>query len=352
VSQPIGIAQLGHAGPNSARHPSLLLLHQENRRGLISLQLKGMFEMAAINDVGVDPSSMTPDGLVDWLQRRIVELAADVRASDVWLSVTSNQVPVSEIIGILKQIYLEISMYQPDAIEAAMASIAQFPRKTPVALIDEMLHHQVEEFDHGEMAIRDYVALGGTETDVRGRAQSPSAFAIAAIWRNITHKRDPFAYLGAVYLFDALTPIVTDEVRVHLSKRLGTADGLEFIVHHATADKEHEEQIRNLIRDIAGLYPEKIEAIIYGFEYFAFVYPLPCWTAAKQRADRIARSLLPDNPNVNLPAGLAAGYGRLTPFLEREGRGIAVGHSNRSKSRSVGPRRLPWSQAVFCRRNR
>lgn len=202
----------------------------------------------------------------------------------------SNRIPVSETIGILKEIYLEISMYQPDAIEAAMASIAQFPRAMPVALIDEMLHHQIEEFDHGEMAVRDYLAMGGSEKDVRGRPQSPSAFAVAAIWRNITHKRNPFAYLGAVYLFDALTPVVTDEVRVHLAKRIGTSEGLEYIVHHATADIEHEEQIRKLILDVASLYPEKIESIIYSFEYFAFVYPLPCWTAAMRRADRIAKT--------------------------------------------------------------
>jgi len=246
--------------------------------------------MPALQDIGVDLHELTPDRLVHWLQARIRELLVDVKASEVWLRVTSNRAPPSEIIGILKQIYLEISMYQPDAIEAAIASIAQLPRTMPVALIDEMLHHQVEEFDHGEMAIRDYVAMGGSEVDVRGRTQSPSAFAIAAIWRNIPHKRDPFAYLGAVYLFDALTPIVTDEVRVHLAKRLGTTAGLEFIVHHATADKEHEEQIRKLIFDVATLYPEKIESIIYGFEYFAFVYPLPCWTAAMRRADRIAKA--------------------------------------------------------------
>lgn len=262
--------------------------------------------MAANFDIGVDTENLTPDSLIDWLQRRIIELAANVRKSEVWLRVTGNQIPIHAIIGILKEIYLEISMYQPDAIEAAMSSIAQFPRTMPVSLIGEMLHHQVEEFDHGEMAIRDYVALGGKEADVRGRAQSPSSFAIASIWRNITHKRDPFAYLGAVYLFEALTPIVTDEIRVHLSKRLGTSDGLEFIVHHATADKEHEAQTRQLIRDIAALYPEKISSIVYGFEYFAFVYPLPCWTAAMQRAERIAMSLRAVAP-ISTDVGFAAG---------------------------------------------
>lgn len=157
----------------------------------------------------------------------------------------------------------------------------------PVALIDDMLHHQIEEFDHGEMAIRDYVATGGSEREVRARRQSPSAFAIAAIWRNIAHKRDPFAYLGAVYLFEALTPIITQEVKASLGERLGSTKGFEFIVHHATADQAHEAQTRTLIHDVAALYPDKVESIVYGFEYFAFVYPLPCWSAALRRAERL-----------------------------------------------------------------
>ena len=261
--------------------------------------------MSAFDDFGIDTSQMGPDLLIKWLESRIREIMADVRASAVWARVMSDDAPVSDIVGILRQIYLEISMYQPDAIEAAIASIAQFPRGMPVALIDDMLRHQVEEFDHGEMATRDYTAMGGLEANARERRQSPSAFAIAAVWRNITHKRDPFAYLGAVYLFDALTPIVTDEVKAHLTKRLGSTKGLAFIVHHATADKEHEAQIRMLIRDVATLYPRKIELIVYGFEYFAAVYPLPCWIAAMRRAERIADETRPTRSDLSLELATA-----------------------------------------------
>jgi pyrroloquinoline quinone (PQQ) biosynthesis protein C len=149
-----------------------------------------------------------------------------------------------------------------------------------------MLRHQVEEFDHGEMALRDYAALGGDVAQARRRRQSPSAFAVAAVWRNIVHKRDPFAYLGAVYLFDALTPLVTAAVKDRLAGRLGRAKGLEFIIHHATADVEHERQIRQLLVEVMQAFPDSGESIVYGFEYFAHVYPLPVWLAAMRRAQR------------------------------------------------------------------
>lgn len=242
--------------------------------------------MSAKLDLGFDAANLNGAAVVDQLDARINEILLDVEKSEVWAKVMSEGTDARLIAAIMREIHLEIFMYQSDAIEAAVAAIGQFPRTLPVALFDEMLHHQVEEFDHGEMALRDYVALGGDEKAARNRKQSPSAFAVAAIWKNIAHKRDPFVYLGAVYLFDALTPIITDRVQNQLKKRFGGSKGLEFIVHHATADVEHARQIAQLIRDVVALYPQSAESILYGFEYFAHIYPLPCWTAAMRRAER------------------------------------------------------------------
>jgi hypothetical protein len=243
--------------------------------------------MASLVDFGFDAKRCSPEDLVKWLDCRVEEILREVENSEVWTAVVGLQAPPGLVEEILKEVYLEIAMYQPDSIEAAIASIAQFPRTMPIAWFDEMLQHQVEEFDHGEMALRDYIALGGKEIEARQRVQSPSAFAVAAIWRNITHKRDPFVYLGAVYLFDALTPIVTAKAKSALRNHLGgNARGMEFISHHATADIEHAATIRRLIVDVATANPGKIEALAYGFEYFAHVYPLPVWNSALRRAKR------------------------------------------------------------------
>ncbi|WP_187969697.1 iron-containing redox enzyme family protein [Aquibium microcysteis] len=226
------------------------------------------------------------EGLAQHLEKRVQQTLEEVLSSNVWRTLSDPASDLRLITEILKEVYLEISMYQPDSIEAAIASIGQFPRSMPVALIEEMLHHQVEEFDHGEMALRDYLKFGGDEAYARSRTQSPSAFAVAAMWRNITHKRDPFLYLGAVYLFDGLTPIATKIVMDMMAQRSGAGEGLEFIRHHATADLEHTRQIRALIVEVADLYPHSKAAIAYGYEYFKHVYPLPVWEAACTRAVR------------------------------------------------------------------
>jgi hypothetical protein len=222
--------------------------------------------------------------LAKHLENRVQETLAEVEAADCWRRLMDPATPLPIVRDVLAEVYLEIAMYQPDAIEAAVAAIAQMPRDMPVQWFDDMLHHQVEEFDHGEMAIRDFVGLGGSEEYARNRRQSPSAFAVAAVWRNIAHKRDPFLYLGAVYLFDGLTPIVTAKALQMLAGRFASSSGFEFITHHATADIAHTAAVRELIVAVANRYPHTIPSIALGYEYFAHVYPLPCWNAATQRA--------------------------------------------------------------------
>jgi hypothetical protein len=238
----------------------------------------------AIADLGFDPATATGEVVASHLERRVLEILDQVIESDIGRALLRERPDPALVRAVLREVYLEIVMYQADSIEAALASIGQMPRSMPVRLVEEMLHHQVEEFDHGEMALRSYVGMGGDAAFARSRMQSPSAFAVAATWRNITHKRDPFLYLGAVYLFEGLTPLITDLVVKSVGSKPEVAPGMEFIAHHATADVEHTAQIRQLIVEVADLYPEARASIAYGFDYFAHVYPLPVWEAARKRA--------------------------------------------------------------------
>ena len=247
-----------------------------------------MIDMAVsyCEDLGIDPQKQSAAAIVEHLDRRIEEVMEEIERSPVWKCIVDPAISDAAVCEILKEIYLEIVMYQPEAIEGAVRAIAQFPRQMPVAWWDEMLHHQVEEFDHGEMALRDYKGFGGDEAFARSRVQSPSAFAVAAIWNHFAHKKDPWLYLGAVYLFEALTPIVTARAGEVLGGRKLSANGLEFITHHATADIEHAGKLKLLIIDVLDTVPDKKASVLYGFEYFRQVYPLPCWSAALRRATR------------------------------------------------------------------
>jgi hypothetical protein len=222
--------------------------------------------------------------IIDWLECKTSELLHEVQKQEFWTFVMSETADPKAIVALMREIYLEIVGYQPDVIEAAIAAIGQMPRSMNPRLVKSMLVHQADEFDHGEMALRDFIGLGGTEAIGRSRRISPEAFAVAAVWSFIAKKRDPFVYLGALYLFEGLTPTVTGLVKDKLRAKGLTARSLEYIEFHSTEDVKHANLVNHLIATIAETYPESVDSITFGFQCFRAVYPIPLWQAAFDRS--------------------------------------------------------------------
>lgn len=231
----------------------------------------------------------TSSPIITKLQRGVSDLLSEIQNTEFWQTVTSPNTDPALLQAIMKEVYLEISWYQPDVIEATIAIIGQFPRSISAKRVRTMLHHQAEEWDHGEMAVRDFVGLGGSETLARRSQMSPTAFNTAAFWRMLAHKRDPYAYLGALYLFEGLTPIVTGLVKGNLAERGIPTDALEYIEFHSTEDIRHAKIVDHLIVEMSESTPEASQSIVWGFETFRQVYPLPGWWAAYRRG-RVAHN--------------------------------------------------------------
>lgn len=225
--------------------------------------------------------------IIEHLDGRIGDVLQEIEASQIWASLTSPTATPNFIRAVMREVYLEIVSYQPHVIEAAIASIGQMPRSMPVRMVKAMLRHQAEEFDHGEMALRDYVALGGNEEYARNNLQiSDASFAVSAVWWMITKLRDPFAYLGALYPFEGLTPIISARVKTVLAAKSYPADALEYIEFHSTEDIKHSNLVKALIEETVQRYPEAEQSIRDGLERFLAVYPMPVWNTAFERAQK------------------------------------------------------------------
>jgi hypothetical protein len=239
------------------------------------------------NDPTPGPTPGKPGSLLEWLDSRIADVLREVEATEFWKAVTSPEADPRLAREAMKEVYLEIFSYQAHAIEGAINAIARMPRSMPVRMIKAMLRHQAEEFDHGEMALRDHVRLGGDEAHARLRHRiSPAAYATASIWRTIGLLDEPFAYLGALYPFEGLTPIVSARVKAALLQRGFPVEALEFVEFHSTEDPKHTELIRHLIEETAQRYPEAEQSIRDGLERFLAIYPIPVWETAYRRALR------------------------------------------------------------------
>ena len=222
--------------------------------------------------------------VVQWLEDETANLLVDIQSQEFWSKVTAPDGDPVMVKAVMTEIYAEIVGYQPHVIEAAIAAIAQMPRSMNPRLVKSMLAHQADEFDHGEMVLRDLVGLGVKEEDARAQRISPEAFAVAGVWWMIVLARDPFAYLGALFLFEGLTPVVTQMVKGKLAEKGFTDASLGYIEFHSTEDVKHANLVHYLINEVAYSYPESVASIEHGFRCFRAVYPIPLWEAAFQRA--------------------------------------------------------------------
>src|SRR5687768_14884608 len=232
----------------------------------------------------MDPSQ-TSAAVIGYLKTGIEALVAEIQQEPAWRMLTDAATPAPAVRAVMKEIYAEIAAYQPDVIEATIAAIGQFPRSLNPKHVRAMLVHQAEEWDHGEMAARDYVGLGGRELDVRMGRMTPTSFATAAFWRMLAHKRMPFAYLGAIYLFEGLTPLITGAIKGPLKQQGFRDTSLEYIEFHSTEDIRHAKVIDAMIRSVVEQFPQRAEEVRFGFDAFRLVYPLPGWRSEEHTSE-------------------------------------------------------------------
>src|SRR6266404_3385339 len=109
------------------------------------------------SETAVSPNQTVRHPIVEWLDARINLLLQDLRKLEGWQAITDPGTDPRLVKRLMQEIYLDIVGYQPHVIEAAIAAIAQMPRSMDPKMVRAMLFHQADEFDHGEMALRDYL---------------------------------------------------------------------------------------------------------------------------------------------------------------------------------------------------
>jgi hypothetical protein len=217
------------------------------------------------------------------LDNKLAAVVRDVEHSEAYQLVAHPDTDRHLVAAIVKWYLLEVFSFGPHVTEATFTAIGRFPKNRP-DLMKPMVLHDLDEVDHGEMALGDYLRLGGDERFARQRRMSPASFALAATCRLLAERESPFCYLGYMYFFEVLTPHLTERARRLLAAKEFPAAARQFIDFHARADIGHGNALRALVLRVVGDYPEAAAAIAYGFDCFAQVYPLPILSTALQHA--------------------------------------------------------------------
>jgi hypothetical protein len=221
----------------------------------------------------------------DRLDAKMAALLAEIEQSEVARLMADPASDPRLVATIIKYVMLEVFSYGPHVTEATFTAIGRLPKNRP-DLMKRMISHDLSEVDHGEMALRDFIKLGGDEAWARSRRMTPASFAMAATCRMLGERENPFSYLGYMYLFEAMTPVLAERTQAFLKAHGFPTDAQVFIDVHAKEDIGHASLMRDLLVQVATDFPDAMPAIEHGFDCFAAVYPLPIWRSAVEHARR------------------------------------------------------------------
>jgi len=219
----------------------------------------------------------------DHIDRKLAALLRRIEASEPYRRALDTDADPRFVLTVVKYVLLEVFSYGPHVTEATFTAIGRMPKNRP-DLMKVMIRHDLEEVDHGEMALADFVKLGGDETWARERRITPASYAMAATVRMLAERESPFAYLGYMYPFEALTPVLTARLQEQLGRKGFPMPARRFIDVHAEEDVSHAKLLKHLIGVAAAEFAGAAEAIEYAFDCFAAVYPLPVWDAVLAHA--------------------------------------------------------------------
>jgi hypothetical protein len=216
------------------------------------------------------------------LQEALDALVGQIKDSGFFRAISDPDANPALVSNTLKHIYLSIYQYQPHVTEATFTAVGRMPKHSE-RLIKTMIRQQVEEVEHADMALRDYLRLGGDE-ELAKSPMLPECAAVAAMCHFLGEHCHPASYLGFMYIFEALTPIMATHAQKLMTASNYEASAREFVDLHATEDIRHTDMILAVIKQLQRIDPTAGDAILFGLRSFTAVYPIPVWDAAYRRA--------------------------------------------------------------------
>jgi 3-oxoacyl-[acyl-carrier-protein] synthase-3 len=107
-------------------------------------------------------------------------------------------------------------------------------------LRSRLMRHAVTEHRDFRLLEADYLAIGGTEAEIRGAEKNIGSEALSAWMYHQASQPNPFGLLGAMWIIEGLGQIKALEWGRLAQSRLGLPDeAVRFLVYHGENDVEH-----------------------------------------------------------------------------------------------------------------
>src|SRR4051794_40439940 len=117
------------------------------------------------------------------LDQLVDRVLADLAGTPAWRSLASDA-DSTLARKVLRELYRRAWAYHRHVFEASASFLGRFPKEDATTIRDLFLH-LAEEATHGDMAMKAFAELGGSETRARAERIPPSSFAVASVWRGL-----------------------------------------------------------------------------------------------------------------------------------------------------------------------
>lgn len=217
----------------------------------------------------------TQCSLLERLNTKTAELIAELERTPTYKVMYGTDRDADLTMRLVRTILLQSYHWVPPAIQAIFTAAGRMPYDRP-NLIRRFVDIVDEELTHPRLAFDDYIRMGGDSEAAKQRMPCES-FQIQALYRTLASHEDPYTIIGAFYLSESMTPILAERLQPILGHKQFDKGQRRFVDLHAVADIEHSRQLGEIISEAAEKVPGAGEAIEYGFDCFASVYPIPLW---------------------------------------------------------------------------
>lgn len=204
--------------------------------------------------------------VIDRLKERFQPVLAEFVASEPVRLLTSGRMTPPEYRAILREVFHH-TRENPQL--QALATV--FFRGRQRDMVRTFFAHAASEIGHDQLALNDYVTLGGDAARVPYQNPLPATSALLAYGYYQIYNLNPIGYLGYLFFLE-FTPTQTGVGMMDHLRKIGVPDAaLTFLKDHTEIDQGHNRLMIKYADALIGS-DEDLDCIVYAMKTTGYLY--------------------------------------------------------------------------------
>lgn len=204
--------------------------------------------------------------VIDRLKERFQPALAEFVASEPVRWLTSGRMTPLEYRAILREVFHH-TRENPQL--QALATV--YFRGRQRDLVRSFFAHAASEIGHDQLALNDFVTLGGDAARVPYQNPLPATTALLAYGYYQIYNLNPLGYLGYLFFLE-FTPTQTGVGMMDKLRNVGVPDGaLTFLRDHTQIDQGHNRLMAKYAESLVGS-DEDLDCIAYAMKTTGYLY--------------------------------------------------------------------------------